>query len=60
MARFWELVSEKQASRSPMRDALASLEEELESVHGARRYKSYGSFAATRHKKPRRMVFKTV
>ena len=60
MQRFWELVGEKQHSRSPMRDALASLEGELFEQYGVRRYKSYSSFAATRHRRPQRIAFKTV
>ncbi len=60
MERFWELVSEKQAERAPMRSSLKALENELLEQYGVRRYKSYGSFAATRGRKPKRIAFKTV
>lgn len=61
MQRFWELVSEKnKTSRSPMRDALKSLEDELQEQYGIRRYTSYSSFAAARNKLFRKPVLKTV
>ena len=60
MNRFWQLVSENQQSRSPMRDAFRALEGELSEQYNVRRYKSYNSFAATRCKRPRRAALKTV
>ena len=48
MNRFWELASEHQDSRAPMREALRSLESELSANHGARRYSTYESFSAAK------------
>ena len=48
MDRFWQLVSENQHFRDPMRKALFSLESELLSKHGVRRYTTYFSFSAAK------------
>lgn len=48
MERFWELAAENREHRDPMRKALISLERELLSRHGVRRYKTYDSFSAAK------------
>ena len=48
MSRFWDYVAENQDQRDPMRKALISLEGELLSRHGVRRYTSYVSFSAAK------------
>lgn len=63
MNRFWELVSDFQDNKAPMRNALISLESELYSSEGIRRYKSYKSFSAAKSRRQRRRfkaVLKTV
>lgn len=52
MERFWELVSENRFSKSPMRDALNSLESELYAQYGLRRYTTYVSFSVAKMRKP--------
>lgn len=53
MSRFWELVAERQDSRSPMNDALISLESELLVALGVRRYTTYKSFSAAKSRRRR-------
>jgi len=48
MQRFWELTSEYQEHRDPMRKALISIEGELLTEYGVRRYSSYDSFSAAK------------
>jgi len=50
MARFWELVTEKQDQAQPHREAWISLEHELSEQHGVRRYQTYGSFRTAKYK----------
>ena len=52
MQRFWELVQENNSCSAPMRKALISLESELLSRYGVRRYSSYDSFSAAKSRGP--------
>lgn len=52
MARFWELVSANLDTKAPMRNALFSLESELYSNYGVRRYSTYRSFSTAKSRKP--------
>lgn len=59
MARFWELVSEKQESRAPQREAWRAVEKELFDSFGLTRHRTYGSFRAGKHKSPVRARFRS-
>mgnify|MGYP003440523423 FL=1 len=50
MARFWELVTEKQDHSRPHLEAWRSLENELFEHYGLRRYHTYGSFKTAKYK----------
>lgn len=52
LRRLYELASDQQAYRDPMRKAWILIEAELRARYGVRRYYTYNSFKAGRSRKP--------
>lgn len=60
LQRFWERVQGNPDSRHPMRDAHISVESELRTQHGLRRYSTYRSFSAAKSRGTSRAILKKV
>jgi len=58
MRRFRELTQASADSRCPMRDAHISVESELRSGYGLRRYSTYRSFSTAKSRGTRRAILR--